>query len=193
MLPAEHRTIFKNSIKGSRLNLTIMIKKLGFTRLTLIAVFVTQISSCKMSKNLSSGQIITDRVLYIPVTSAAILKQAASKVYALDSLKDNTIVLMKDLHMSFFNRRDTLDFNFDEVTFHFLKDSLIFDEFTFPKWDMQKAIDTMQCRINFRFATPSQPTVRYFEGSFNAVKGIVTSIDTFRVCKYGNQGNWNAF
>jgi len=161
-----------------------MIKASRFIRLILIAVFVAQINSCNISKNLStSGQMVTDRILYIPIASAAMLKQAASKVYVLESLKDNTLVTMKDLHMSFINRRDTLRFNFDKVNFHFVKDSLVFDELTFPKWDVLRVTDTMQCHINFLLATPSQPAARCLEGFFNAVKGIVTPIEAFHVCK----------
>lgn len=161
-----------------------MIKAMDFIRLMLIGVFVAQLYSCNISRHLSSpGQIVTDRVLYIPVASAAMLKQAAYKVYALDSLKDNTLVTMRDLHMLFNNRRDTLNFDFDKVSFHFIKDSLVFDELTFPKWDVQKVTDTMQCHINFLFATPSQPVTRCVEGSFNAVKGIIMPIEAFRACK----------
>lgn len=55
-----------------------MSKALALTRLISTGVFVAQLYNCNISKNLSSsGQIVTDRVLYVPVASAAILKQAA--------------------------------------------------------------------------------------------------------------------
>lgn len=161
-----------------------MVKATGAIKVILIFIFVAQGYSCSVNRKLSStGQIITDRILFIPVASATILKQAATKVYALEELKDNTPVQMKNLYMLFYNQRDTLSFNFDKVTFHFIEDSLIFDEFTFPKWDVQKVADSMQCRINFLFTTTSRSYDKCVAGSFSVVKGIATSVDSLQVCR----------
>lgn len=141
------------------------------------------IQSCQVNKKVSSAtRMVMDRVVFIPAAASGIFRAASHKIYSLDTLRDKTPVVMKEMDIRFYNQRDTLRFNFENLKFHYSGDTLKYDEFVFPEWDTRKARDTMQCVVSCLYSTPVQPSVRSLQAYYLVVRGKIKAIDDLHFC-----------
>lgn len=139
--------------------------------------------SCQVKNKIGrAGQLSVDRMLFIPVASTGVLKDVTAKIYAIDSLKDNTAVEIKHLKLGFYNGQDTLLLRFEIVKVRFKGDTLKVDDLKFPEWDVRRSTDEMKCEVSFSFSTPAKPFARCMEASYVVNKGEINATNAPRLC-----------
>jgi hypothetical protein len=160
-----------------------MLRDRGIKSCVLFWACLSAMQSCQVNKKVGAAtQLVMDRVVFIPAAASGVFRDASHKIYSIDSLSDETPVVMKKMDIRFYNQRDTLRFNFENLKFHYSGDTLKYDEFVFPEWDTRKSRDTMQCAVNCFYSTPARPSVRCLQAHYLVVRGKLKAIEDFHFC-----------
>lgn len=137
-------------------------------------ILLTQ--GCAVKRRLQSGiNMVLDRNVVVPVAVTRFLTEASSKIYSIDSLSDKSPVLIKTFDVKFYSTRDSFEFNFKDINFYFLQDTVHYTNFKFPKWDLNKYSDTMKCKVNSIFTTPEYSENRHLTGIYMIINGEISN------------------
>lgn len=123
-----------------------------------------------------------DRMLFVPMASAGALKEISAKIYALDSLTENTPIKMQSFDLKFYNGRESLLLHFDRIITRFHGDTLKVDDLKFPGWDVRKSTTKMYCDVSVSFSTPGRPAERCMLASYRVDEGKLNALDAPQLC-----------
>jgi len=94
-----------------------------------------------MKKNLETGtNAAIDRMTIVPTAVARMATDVSKKIYANDSLKDGTSVAINTFDIKFSNQKDSFQLQINNMSFFWLRDSVHYENFIIPKWDMMNML-----------------------------------------------------
>ena len=147
----------------------------------IILILITQ--GCVVKRKLQSGiNMVLDRTVVVPMAVTRFITEASSKIYSIDSLSDNSPVLIKTFDVKFYSTTDSFEFNFKDIKFNFLRDTVHYTNFKFPKWDLNKYSDTMKCMVNCSFASQKHSEIRCLTGKYIITKGVISNPKKYIFC-----------
>jgi len=130
-----------------------------------------------------ANKLVINPVIGIPAAVAKFFTEASTNIYSKDSLKDETLVLIKVFHIQFYSTRDSIDLNFKDVEFSFKNDTLNLVNFVFPKWDLNKYSDTMRSVITCNYVTQKRPEIQCITREYKLVNGKVSPTLTLELAQ----------
>lgn len=149
----------------------------------ILIILITLTQACAVKRRLEPGiNLAVDRIVVVPVAVTKFLTEASSKIYTIDSLSDKTTVLIKIFDVTFQSNRDSLEFNFRDIKFYFSQDTVHYDNFVFPKWNLNKYYDTMRVIVNCFFSTPKYSETRCLKGTYIILNGKILNQKQYIFC-----------
>lgn len=145
-------------------------------RKLLLLVCMLGMLGCHMGKRLSSalGSVI-DMAAVMPVATARVFSAVSREIYVMDSLPDRSTVTMH-LHLRFCEP-DTLHFQYDNVRFHCVGDSINYETVLSGKWEARRYADTMRCIVDCSYTTPVHPEPRRFQVSYMVLRNDIQRLN----------------
>jgi hypothetical protein len=152
----------------------------------IIALLVLAIcfQACRtMKKNLEAGISATmDRMVIVPAAVARFATDVSKKIYSNDSLKDETSVVIDTFDVKFYNQKDSFQMQINNISFYWLRDSLHYKNFIFPKWDIMKYADTMRGVFDCSYRIPGKDQIQCLSGEYSIINRKIEKIGEFKPC-----------
>jgi hypothetical protein len=172
-------------VPGNRIKHIIKLQQAMSYKIKTIAflILIIWLQACTVRKKVQSGvNAMTDRVVVVPTAVARFVTDASKKIYSDDSLKDGTSVVIDNFNVKFYNQNDSLQVQMSDMTFYWLKGSLYYKNFIFPKWDINKYADTMRSVFDCSYQIPGKTQVQCISGEYSVKNGKIEKIAEFRPC-----------
>ena len=148
-----------------------------------LLILTIWLQACAAQKNLQSGvNAITDRIVIVPTAVAQFVTDVSKKIYSNDSLKDRTPVVIRIFNVTFYNQKDSFQLQFNDISFYFSGDSAYYNNFIFPKWDVNKYADTMRSIIDCSYQIPNKNHNQCISGEYAIKEGKIEKIADYKPC-----------
>jgi len=154
------------------------------SKIIALLVLATCFLACKtMKKNLEAGtNAAIDRMTIVPTAVARMATDVSKKIYANDSLKDGTSVAINTFDIKFSNQKDSFQLQINNMSFFWLRDSVHYENFIIPKWDMMKYADTMRGVFNCSYRIPGKDRIQCLSGEYSIINREMEKIGEFTPC-----------
>jgi hypothetical protein len=160
-----------------------MINLKRFTvKIAFLILFIS--GSCRVTPEFTSfkGNAFKG-LLLVPMAIAKYTIDASKVVYRLDSLPDRTKATINSMNMRFEGRLDTFQLDMDQFHFHFINDSLIFENLVVPRHDGYVQSDTLISFITCHYTTPRSDSLRCLYGSYMMIPADILNREPYEPCK----------
>lgn len=153
------------------------------TKTITFLILTIWLQACAAPKNFRSGvNTIMDRITIVPAAVAQFVTDVSKNIYSNDSLKDRTPVMIKTFNVTFYNQKDSFQLQFNDMSFYFSGDSVYYNNFIFPKWDVNKYADTMRSIFDCSYQIPNKNKNQCISGEYAIKKGKIEKIADYKPC-----------